>query len=293
MPSKREKIGAAGGRIDVAMSAALLVAVSAYGLGVKEKALRPAGPGQSEPSIADGRQVFENRCAECHGIDGRGGQRAPDIATSAKTQRRSDSDLVQIINNGIPSGGMPSFSTLDASTSRALVKYLRFLQGRTGSSALPGNAQNGKAIFFGRARCSECHLVAGAGGFIASDLSSYGGSRPAAEIREAIVKPGQPSNAYRGTVAIATRAGQTLSGVLRNEDNFSLQLQSLDGTFHLLMKSEIATIRRDSDSLMPADYGSTLSVNELNDLVSFLMSMGQQDKFSRDPKKDESEEEEE
>jgi putative heme-binding domain-containing protein len=291
MPSKREKIGAVGGRIDVATSAALLVAVFAYGLGVKEKALRPAGPAQSERSIADGRQVFENRCAGCHGIDGRGGERAPDIATSAKTQRRSDSELAQIINNGIPSAGMPSFSTLNASTSRALVKYLRFLQGRSGSTALPGNAQNGKAIFFGRARCSECHLVAGAGGFIASDLSSYGRSRPVAEIRDAIVKPGQPSNAYRGTVAIASRAGQTFSGVLRNEDNFSLQLQSLDGAFHLLMKSDVANIRRDSDSLMPADYGSTLSVSELNDLVSFLMSMGQQDKSSRDPKKDESDDE--
>src|SRR5258706_3299 len=199
MPSKREKIGAVGGRIDVATSAALLIAVFAYGLGVKEKALRPAGPAQSERSIADGRQVFENRCAGCHGIDGRGGERAPDIATSAKTQRRSDSELAQIINNGIPSAGMPSFSTLDASTSRALVKYLRFLQGRSGSTALPGNAQNGKAIFFGLARCSECHLAAGAGGFIASDLSSYGRSRPVEEIREAIIKPIQPSSSSRGT----------------------------------------------------------------------------------------------
>jgi putative heme-binding domain-containing protein len=284
MPSKRERIGAVGGRIDVVTSAALLIAVSAYGLGVKEKALRPAGPAQSERSIADGRQVFENRCAGCHGIDGRGGERAPDIATSAKTQRRGDSELAQIINNGIPSGGMPSFSTLDASTSRALVRYLRFLQGKTGSAALPGDPQSGKAIFFGRARCSECHLAAGAGGFIAPDLSSYGRARPVEEIRDAIVKPGQPSNAFRGTITIATRAGLTFTGVLRNEDNFSLQLQSLDGAFHLLMKSDVASITRDWNSLMPADYGSTLSVGELNDLVSFLMSVAQQDKSSPDPK---------
>src|SRR5258706_1197601 len=108
---------------------------------------------------------------------------------------------------------MPSFSTLDGSTSRALVRYLRFLQGKTGSVALPGNPQNGKAIFFGRARCSDCHLAAGAGGFIAPDLSSYGRARPAEEIRDAIVKPGQPSSDSRGTVTIATRAGLTLTGV--------------------------------------------------------------------------------
>jgi putative heme-binding domain-containing protein len=292
MLSKREKFfGTVGAKI-AAAAGALLIAASAYGLGVKERAARPARAKQSERSIADGRQVFENRCAGCHGIDGRGGERAPDIATTAKTQLRSDSALAQIISDGIPAAGMPSFSAMDASTSRALVRYLRFLQGKTGNAALPGNPQNGKAIFFGGARCSECHLAAGAGGFIASDLSSYGRSRPIEEIRDAIVKPNQPSNAPRGTVTIATRAGQNLTGVVRNEDNFSLQLQSLDGIFHLLMKSDIVTIKRDSNSLMPVNYGSTLSAGEQNDLISFLMSVAQHDK-SPDPKKTEPSDEEE
>jgi putative heme-binding domain-containing protein len=292
MLSNREKVfGTVGGKI-VAAAGALLIAVSAYGLGVKERAARPARAKQSERSIADGRQVFENRCAGCHGIDGRGGERAPDIATTAKTQRRNDSALAQIINNGIPATGMPSFSAMDPSTTRALVKYLRYLQGKTGSAVLPGDPQNGRAIFFGRAKCSECHLAAGAGGFIASDLSSYGRSRPIEEIRDAIVKTNQPSNSPRGTVTIATRAGQNLTGVLRNEDNFSLQLQSLDGMFHLLIKSDIATINRNPDSLMPANYGSTLSTSEQNDLVSFLMSVAQHDK-SPDPKKTEPIDEEE
>lgn len=292
MLRKREKFfGTVGAKI-AAAAGALLIAASAYGLGVKERAARPARAKQSERSIADGRQVFENRCAGCHGIDGRGGERAPDIATTAKTQLRSDSALAQIISDGIPAAGMPSFSAMDASTSRALVRYLRFLQGKTGNAALPGNPQNGKAIFFGGARCSECHLAAGAGGFIASDLSSYGRSRPIEEIRDAIVKPNQPSNAPRGTVTIATRAGQNLTGVVRNEDNFSLQLQSLDGIFHLLMKSDIVTIKRDSNSLMPVNYGSTLSAGEQNDLISFLMSVAQHDK-SPDPKKTEPSDEEE
>jgi hypothetical protein len=46
-------------------------------------------------------------------------------------------------------------------------------------------------------------------------------------------------------------------------------------------------MRRDWNSLMAADYGSTLSVGELNDLVSFLMSVAQQDKSSPDPKENE------
>ena len=293
MPCRRKKVHGTVSRRIVATAGALLFAVATFGLGVKERAPRSAAASQSQRSIADGRQAFENRCAGCHGLDGHGGERAPDIATSAKTQQRSDSALAQIINNGVPSAGMPAFSALDASTTRALVGYLRFLQGKTESAALPGNPQNGKAIFFGRARCSECHLAAGAGGFLASDLSSYGRGRPVEEIRDAIVKPGQQSNVSRGTVTIVTRAGQTLAGVLRNEDNFSLQLQSLDGAFHLLMKSDVASMKRESNSLMPADYGSILSAGELNHLVSFLMNMAQQDKSSRDPRKNEPSDEEE
>jgi cytochrome c oxidase cbb3-type subunit III len=276
-------LGSFGNR--AAAAGALLVAVSAFGPGIKANSEPSAAGPQSERSIADARQTFENRCAVCHGIDGRGGERAPDIATSPKVQSQTDSNVTQIISNGIPSGGMPAFGYLDAPTIRALVRYLRFLQGQTGSAALPGNPQNGKAIFFGRARCSACHLAGGEGGFIAADLSSYGRQRPLEEIRDAIVKPTEQSNAARGTVRIETRTGQTMAGVLRNEDNFSLQLQSLDGTFHLIMKSDVRNMTRDSKSLMPADYGSTLSAGELNDLISFLMSVAQRDKSGPDLKK--------
>jgi cytochrome c oxidase cbb3-type subunit III len=276
-------LGSFGNR--AAAAGALLVVVSALGMGNKANSEPSAARPQAERSLADARQTFENRCAVCHGMDGRGGERAPDIASSPKVQRQTDAAVTQVINNGIPSGGMPAFGYLDAPTIRALVGYLRFLQGQTGSAALPGNPQNGKELFFGPARCSECHLAAGEGGFLAPDLSSYGRQRPPEEIRDAIVKPSEQSNAARGTVRIETRTGQTLAGVLRNEDNFSLQLQSLDGTFHLIMKSDVATMTRNSKSLMPADYGSTLSAGELNDLTSFLMSVSARDKSGSDRKK--------
>lgn len=70
---------------------------------------------------------------------------------------------------------------------------------------------------------------------------------------------------------VTTRDGRTYSGVVRNEDNFSIQLQSLDGEFRLFAKSELDHFSRTLDSLMPSDYGSSLTAGELNDLVSFLM----------------------
>src|SRR5260370_16473360 len=102
-------LGTLGGRV-VAAAGALLVAVSAYGLSIPGASVRPNGATQPDRSIADGRQVFENRCAACHGIDGRGGERPPDLATSAKTPRRRDAGAAQVINNELPSPATPAFT---------------------------------------------------------------------------------------------------------------------------------------------------------------------------------------
>jgi cytochrome c oxidase cbb3-type subunit 3 len=71
---------------------------------------------------------------------------------------------------------MPSFASLDGSNSKALVSYLQQLPGRSAAADLPGDAWKGRALFYGKACCSECHMVAGTGGFMAADLTGFGGS---------------------------------------------------------------------------------------------------------------------
>src|SRR3954451_14342904 len=56
-----------------------------------------------------GQKTFSSRCAGCHGLDGRGSQRAPNIASNPTTRRLSDPELTQIILNGRTDFGMPSF----------------------------------------------------------------------------------------------------------------------------------------------------------------------------------------
>jgi cytochrome c oxidase cbb3-type subunit 3 len=270
------------------------VVACALALTVKGTPAAQDNPSQNERPIAEARQTFENRCAGCHGLDGRGGERAPDIATSPKTQNRADAALMQIVTNGIPANGMPSFSSLDAPTIKALVKYLRVLQGKSEGATMPGNPATGKTIFFGKsARCSECHLAAGSGGFLGPDLSTYARRRPPEEIRDAITKPATLPGLGRSEVTVTPRNGQSMTGVLRNDDNFSLQLQTPDGAFHSVVKADVASVTYSKTPLMPTNYGSTLSTAELNDLIAFLMSIAQQqnsatDKLNNEPQ-DESE----
>jgi cytochrome c oxidase cbb3-type subunit III len=258
------------------------VILSALAFVVKGTPVAQGNPPQNERPIAEARQTFENRCAGCHGLDGRGGERAPDIATAPKTQNRTDAALTQIITNGIPANGMPSFSSLDAPTIKALVKYLRVLQGKSEGAAMPGNPSAGKELFYGKARCSQCHLAAGSGGFLGPDLSNYARRRPPDEIRDAITKPATMPGLGRTEVTVTPRNGQVMTGVIRNEDNFSLQLQTPDGAFHSVVRADVASITYGKTPLMPIDYGSTLSAAELNDLISFLMSSAQQNKTADD-----------
>ncbi len=217
-----------------------------------------------------GQQLFISDCSGCHGLDGRGGEHGPNIATSVEVQRLDDREVLQILHNGIPAAGMPAFRSFDNNQLNAILSYLRVLQGKHSGERVNGNAEKGRALFFGKARCSECHMIAGQGGFIASDLSGYGSQHSPDIIRNAIIDPNKNLDPRHRAVVAVTRDGHAYRGMALNEDNFSLQLQTLDGTFHFFEKSGLARLEHESRSIMPANYGSTLSESDLDDLVAFL-----------------------
>jgi cytochrome c oxidase cbb3-type subunit III len=230
-----------------------------------------AGKNHEKPlsSASEGRQVLASNCAACHGIDGKGSERAPNIADNPDVRRLSDAELMGIIAKGIPGTGMPAFHSLSSTRIRDLVAYLRSLEGATGNVKLPGDPRKGETIFFGQTGCSNCHMIAGRGGFIASDLTDYARTHSTDQIRSAILESSSADQVKLATVVL--QDDRKYVGRVRNEDNFSLQLQSLDGAFHLIMKANLKKLDYDSQPLMPINFGSLLNAGELNDLVSYLL----------------------
>ena len=212
-----------------------------------------------------GKSIFETRCATCHGLDGLGGEHAPDIARQAAVNSLSDRALLDLIHDGIPEAGMPGFPELGKEGSEALVAHLRFLQGKSAGSAMAGNPDRGRDVFFGKSGCSTCHLR---GQSMSDELTGFARDHEIGEIREAIVKP--PRGRTDAATAVA-RDGRKFSGMIRNEDNASLQLQDESGRFYLLMKSSLVSVQRETGKVMPADYGQRLSATELNDLVGYIL----------------------
>ena len=91
-------------------------------------------------------------------------------------------------------------------------------------------------------------------------------------IRDQIIQPVRNVPAGYRAATLTTRAGDRLEGIIRNEDNFSVQLQAKDGSFHFFEKSELRTLEPLSQSLMPTNYSERISADGLNDLVSYLMN---------------------
>jgi cytochrome c oxidase cbb3-type subunit III len=220
-----------------------------------------------------GRRTFESSCAPCHGLNGKGGEHAPDIATSPEIMRLSDSETLKILREGKPQAGMPPFAGLGAARLSDLLNYLRSLQGKGKTPEMVGSAEKGKEVFSGKGGCSQCHMVSGSGGFLGPDLSDYGASHSVDDIRDAILSAEKRPGVHKELARATTRDGREISGLVKNEDNLSVQLQAQDGAFYSLERSDLAELTFDSEPVMPSDYSSKLSKSELDQLVGYLLSV--------------------
>src|SRR5579872_1650893 len=226
-----------------------------------------------------GAQRFMEYCAACHGADGKGGDKGPALVGSPEISNLSDSELTRIVHDGTRAG-MPPFAQIGETNIAAVVQYLRSLEnhGQPGQASTPepvtGDIEAGRALYFGKAQCSSCHMMRGKGGFIAGSLTNYARNRAPAAVLEAITNPDTPLVPSSRVATVTTKTGNHLTGVMRNEDNFTLALQTEDGRYHLLSRSDVSDVQYTEHSLMPHDYGRKLSPKELNDIVSFLVVEG-------------------
>ena len=90
-----------------------------------------------------GRQLFQARCASCHGEDGLGGGRGFNIVSPAQPRATSAQAIRELILRGVPNAGMPGFVMPDAEVD-AIVVYLTSL--RAAAGAVQGFGVQGSGV---------------------------------------------------------------------------------------------------------------------------------------------------
>lgn len=238
-------------------------------------------PLASDSSSAEvGKKLFSQACQACHGGNASGSDRGPMLSSGVFKHGSKDGEVFLSIRNGITGTQMPSFQKLGITEAWQLVSYLRSLSGTVAKlgEVVPGNAANGESIFFGKAACVRCHEVNGRGGLVAPDLSTAAGT-PAERLKRKILNPNEMvgKRPGPGMVEVTTADGKKIEGLKRNEDSFVIQVSDRNGVLHILDKTTLKDRRSIAASMMPADYASRLSADEIQDVVAYLKTLTERD----------------
>jgi quinoprotein glucose dehydrogenase len=137
-----------------------------------------------------------------------------------------------------------------------------------------GDVQAGKNLFFTRASlsCVRCHRVGKTGGEVGPELGKLGTTKDRAYLLEAIVAPNITVAQGFETVIIADSDGNTVTGILKAEDDEKVQIMDSQGAMITVKKEDIEG-RKKGLSSMPSDLMKYMNQRELRDLVAYLSSL--------------------
>lgn len=250
-------------------------------LGGSPAIAQPAADAPIDPD--QGRRLFQQHCATCHGPNGEGGRGAP-LAVPRLTRAQNLDALIEVIRDGIAGTEMP-MTVMDHYPMRDVAAWVLQL-GRLPLTKVRGDPDRGRVIYFSKGSCSNCHAIAGRGSAFGPDLTEIGSVRGAAYLRRALMEPqadvpisasswlpppGLPANFL--VVTVTLRDGRRLDGIRVNEDTFSLQMRDIEGRIVSFSKGDLIKIeKRRGYSPMPS-YSDLMSADELDDLTAFLMSL--------------------
>lgn len=149
----------------------------------------------------------------------------------------------------------------------------------TADTILPllGNTDptRGRDLFFSvhGANCASCHQVSGIGNNHAPDLSEIGSRADENVLIEAILHPSADIVEGFSAQSIATKGGDTYSGIVLSETGRGVTMALMGGATTEIRRRDIASREGLPISAMPAGFGAMMSSRQLADLVAWMQSL--------------------
>jgi alcohol dehydrogenase (cytochrome c) len=237
-------------------------------------------------AIAAGKTLYTAQCQTCHPAG---------IATYQ--HGAADGEVFLNIRNGLAGTLMPGYSQFTTDQTWQIIAYMRTLTAPApaGPSA-PGPATPatvssadptaGKLAFESKGACLTCHQFNNKGIPVGPDLTST--TLTADQIQVFIANPNAPAasgggrggrggggrggNIARATVTATTTDGKVYKGTRKSQDSLTIQFTDTTGTYRSFDKADLKDLKVDNTSLMPADYATRLTSDEIRNIAAYLKS---------------------
>lgn len=233
---------------------------------------------QSYPiaQIQAGELRFTSQCGFCHGRDAAGGETGPDLTRSELVAEDIRGDRIgPLLRAGRPDQGMPSFNLSDADRD-AIVAFIHDQKtkfealggGRRSVDAADlatGDAAAGRRYFNGAGGCSGCHSPTG-------DLAGIATRYQGLTLLQRMLYPaGRPAPA-RPKVTVTLASGQTVTGTLGSEDEFTIVVVDAAGARQTYEKD---TVKFKIDNPMSAHFDQLgkYTDDDMHNVFAYLDSL--------------------
>lgn len=120
--------------------------------------------------------------------------------------------------------------------------------------------------------CSACHQVKNQGQLVGPQLDGIA-TRGLARVTEDLLAPYRNVDLSFRTTVINLHDGRVLTGLVRDRKSDQWTLVDSQGKVETIATDEIEASRQSSASIMPDNFATTLSVEERNQLLAFLLSL--------------------
>ncbi len=138
-------------------------------------------------------------------------------------------------------------------------------------SKMRGDAAAGKIAFSTVGTCNKCHKVLGEGKEVGPDLSEIGSKLSREDMYVSILNPSAAVSHNFETYTLLNTDGQVLTGLLINQNDQGATLRTAEGIDHTIAASDIEELKKQSISLMPADLQKAMSLQNLLDIVDYMV----------------------
>ncbi len=149
------------------------------------------------------------------------------------------------------------------SRAQVVAKYRPALQAK-------GDVRRGRELF--RKHCSACHRLEGQGHELGPNLAAMKNRGPEA-ILVNVLDPNREVNPEFINYLVVTDDGRTHTGMIRGESATGVTLVREEGKQVTLLRSRIEVMQSTGMSLMPEGLEKQLSVQDMADLLAYLMQV--------------------